>query len=179
MIMLFLLVLLSPFTSSFEVNVNHFKYQICSYQGTPKYEESLKKIVCACFDRYTNDPNEKREILGQKVQCGYSKNRRFIVFFLALFIPFGFEYIYLERIFTFFLIFIPSVGIIALNVYFFVIKKQAIDGDNKGLIVGLVLFFLYVCFAIANLVLLSTGLIKDGNGVETFADLDYLFSALI
>ena len=78
--------------------VSQLRNEICSYNGIPnyvKFENGTEQVTCECDSSYHNDPDKKEYIRGQIVQCSYIKKQKIVVFFLALAVPFGFDYLYL------------------------------------------------------------------------------------
>lgn len=87
--------------------------EICSYNGVPSIESSKEgkyTVKCKCDDYFANNPIKKEYIRGEEIQCSYKKKQRLIVFFLALVLPFGFDYLYLGYIFFFVVIFLVVLG---------------------------------------------------------------------
>lgn len=97
-----------------EININETKYhqyEICSYNGEPTIT-SDGGVICKCSTGYETDKTTTKKILGEKVQCSYRKKKRYVAFFLALFIPLGFDYLYLGKYWTFAILLIAIVAII-------------------------------------------------------------------
>ena len=97
-----------------EINLDDIKYhqyEICSYNGEPTIE-SDSSVTCKCSTGYATDESTTKTISGQKVLCSYHKKKRYVAFFLALFVPFGFDYLYLGRYWIFIIVLIPIVVIL-------------------------------------------------------------------
>lgn len=171
-------------------NLNHqsyFKDEICSFHGVPI--ENNNKINCICFEGYENIKNEKRKINDNIIQCNHEKKKRSITLFFSIFIPIGFDYLYLEKYYAFIIIFILSLfiifGVFYHLIHFELEKNQ--DKDDKFslkkdfnynkkyrnffFILGAIYFFVYII----NIFFIAFGFIKDGYNVETLNDFLYLF----
>ena len=151
--------------------------EICSYNGYRN--ESIKNdVVCICQNEYQNDPNLNRKINNVTVQCSYEKKRRFITLFLSIFIPFGFDYLYLERIFIFLLIFSSCLVMLIGNCVRFAISQNTNKyfQESKWNIAFIIFALILIIWWIINIVLIGLGLIKDANGFETVDDLDFLIN---
>ena len=158
-----------------------FKYEICSYHGTPNVTKKEDKINidCICDDNYATLESNEQQINGIKVQCSYSKRRRFITFFLAAFIPFGFDYLYLGLYWLFCLIFLLCAVVIFGNCYFFFKyerdKSNETEEDPSTTTkrkIFIVCAFVAILFYIGNLVFIGVGRVKDANDIELIEDLD-------
>jgi hypothetical protein len=158
-----------------------FKDEICSYNGNPgvgdKQISGFNDIICSCQQEFANDPDLDKTINGVNVQCSYERKRRFITLFLSIFLPFGFDYLYLGHYGIFLLIisfcFITLFG----NCYRFA-KTQHNESyiRNKWNCIFLFFAFLVVCMWVINIILIWVGIVKDSNNIETVDDLYYLIN---
>ena len=113
--------------------------EICSHNGSPKYDEKTKTVICTCEEKYANEPREKykKYINGQLIQCSYEKKRRFFAFFLAGICPLGLNYLYLGHYFFFSIIFAFGIIIFIFNIVSFILnykinkKKEEIKRQQK------------------------------------------------
>ena len=110
---------------------NYFKDEICSFHGVPI--ENNNKINCICFEGYENIKNEKRKINDNIIQCNHEKKKRSITLFFSIFIPIGFDYLYLEKYYAFIIIFILSLFII-FGVFYqcYLHKRKKGSSNNDG-----------------------------------------------
>ena len=187
-------------------NPYNYRYKLCSGNGEPTYNSETNKVSCKCKERYTNEPEKKLEkyLNGNLIQCSYEKKSRFTTLFLALCIPFGFDFLYLGRwrIFTvvFCLIFLE----ICLNFVMFYInyqiniknkenkinykhnkmKKSSKNDKNENKILKLInvlniiakiSLIIHLLYCIVVVCLHAFGKIPDYHGVDTQNDLSYLF----
>ena len=76
-----------------------FQNEICSYSGEPQMTNG--NINCTCAKGYKTKEKPEEKFLNQTIQCNYRQKKRFVAFFLSLFIPFGFDYLYLGRYWVF------------------------------------------------------------------------------
>ena len=137
------------------------------------------------------------------IQCSYERKSKFYTIFLSLCIPFGFNFLYLERYVGFSISFIMSLITLSLNIIVFIInyrinigsketkiqirfnkmvnkvKDQKKNDDQKSFnilkLFSKIFLFLHVCFMIIILILLLTIRFPDGNNVDIEDDLGYLF----
>ena len=187
-------------------NVNFYSKELCSNNGIPKYNKASNEVTCECGEKYANEPrkNKKKYINGHFVQCSYERKSRFYAIFLSLCIPFGFDFLYLERYIIFSIIFILSSSILILNIVAFIInyninfktketkiknrvikivnKKKIItvNDDNENIkilnLISKVLLINHLIYMTIDVVFHLIGKITDGNKVETENDLGYIFS---
>ena len=179
-------------SNSYSVQLNNpmlFLNEICSYNGIPKIDNISKEIKCVCFDDY-DTVDESKTINGVPIQCNYQRRRRFIVLFLSVFVPLGVDYLYLGNYWAFCII-ILTVFFVCIGNCYLLIESQHDMGQNKEeknrnlfqdqisftktRIIFLILGGLLIIFYIANIILIATGVIKDGNGISTINDLSYLY----
>ena len=182
---------ISAFTINELNNPYFFQKEICSYNGEPTMtiEGENVNVTCNCYDDYATIDEDKK-INGVKVQCNYERRRRFIALFLSVFIPLGIDYLYLRNSWAFVLILLSSLIVCVGNCYLLV-ESQSEKNKNKedkmhsnnqdeetftiARIIFLVLGGILFVFYVTNIVLIATGVIKDGNGISTINDLSYLF----
>ena len=108
-------------------DINIYKNELCSYNGIPTVNTQTNKVICECYSKYTNEPDEKnrRYINGNLVQCSYERKSQFLVTFIALCFPFGFDYLYLDRYLLFsFILFMSLFGFSFNTVVFYVNHKN-------------------------------------------------------
>ena len=67
---------------------------------------------------------KQKYINDHLIKCSYKRKSRFFVIFLALCIPIGLEFLYLERYIAFSIIFIISIVVIGLNSIVFLLNYQ-------------------------------------------------------
>lgn len=181
-IFLFIIALIIDSIQSFDINylkkASLFADEICSFSGDPILKDDGNVVECKCYQEYANNPSEDGQINGSKIQCSYTRKRKFITVFFAIFLPFGIEYFYLERYWVFFLIlFLCCFSIIGNCVRFTISNTQENYFKNKVNLIFIILFIMMVLFTITNAVLMLIGLIKDGNGIEVYNDL-YLLTSI-
>ena len=188
-------------------NVNLYINELCSYNGIPTINTTTNEVVCECKERYTNEPrkNKIKYINGHMIQCSYERKSRFYTVFLALCIPFGFDFLYIKRYLAFSIsLFMSSITIVLVCKLFIlsyrinlktnetriqirlnkmtnkVHEKNNLE-DNKSyeILVILCKFFSisHILYIIVVLVLHLSGKITDGNNIETENDLTYLFTS--
>ena len=179
-------------SNSYSIQLNNpmlFLNEICSYNGIPKIDNISKEIKCVCFDGY-DTVDESKTINGVPIQCNYQRRRRFIALFLSVFVPLGVDYLYLGNYWAFCII-ILTVFFVCIGNCYLLIESQHDMGQNKEeknrnlfqdqisftktRIIFLILGGLLIIFYIANIILIATGVIKDGNGISTINDLSYLY----
>jgi len=184
-----------------------YRNEICSYNGKPYYNSTSNEVTCECNEKFTNEPRKDKikYINGHMVQCSYERKSRFFVIFLALCIPFGFDFLYLRRYFFFILILINFIAVFILNIIVFILnhkmnlksrettiqsrlkkfinnkeKEKKIKLDHKTInllnIICKILTFFYFCYMLVGITLHFIGKIHDDNKVETENDLGYIFS---
>lgn len=163
-----------------------FQNEICSYNGKSQIVQvnGTDYIHCICKDQYDTDPNI-RKINNNTVQCSYEKKRRLLALTLAIFLPFGIDYLYLGYIAVPIIIIIAFLLIIILNCQFYY-KKEERERENSdnGIIEVKVnksevrmnifligIFFLYLIWYIVDIFLIGFGVIKDANGYPMYNDL--------
>lgn len=163
-----------------------FQNEICSYNGKSKIiqVEGNDFINCTCKEQYATDP-KIRKINNNPVQCSYEKKRRLLALTLAIFLPFGMDYLYLGYIITPIIIMVVFLLIIILNCRFYCKKeeKERENSDN-GIIevkvnkqearmnlILLGIFFIYLIWYIVDIFLIGFGVIKDANGYPMYNDL--------
>jgi hypothetical protein len=155
-----------------------FQDEICSYNGMINTDKSnVTWINCTCQDEFANDKSNPNKIInGVPVQCSYEKKRRFIALFLAIFLPFGVDYLYLGRyaifVLTFLLCWITLIG----NCFRFAVSSHTDYLKNRKNLLFISLAILMFIWWILNIVLIWTGIVTDGNGVETVNDLYFLIN---
>ena len=110
-----------------------FKNEICSYNGSPLVSNDT--IQCTCYSSFANEPRENyRKFVGnQMVQCSYKRKKRFTTFFLAGLIPMGFDYLYLELYWYFFIVFISFLLMVISQIVCFILsyKLKEMYEDSK------------------------------------------------
>ena len=88
-----------------------FQNEICSYSGEPQVIEG--KVQCTCAKGYKTKEHPEETFLNDKIQCNYRQKKRFVAFFSSLFIPFGFDYLYLGRYWVFAIVLVIILVILA------------------------------------------------------------------
>jgi hypothetical protein len=178
---IFLILAFIPSSNNFQLsdlnNPELFIDEICSYNGHIE-QKNKNNYTCTCQNEYQNDPNLNRKINNVTVQCSYEKKRRFITLFLSIFIPFGFDYLYLERIFIFLLIFTACLVMLIGNCFRFAISQNTNKyfQESKWNIAFIVFALIMIIWWIVNIILIGLGIIKDANGFDTVDDLDFLIN---
>ena len=83
-----------------------YKNEICSYNGVPTVNNSV--ITCECYSSFADEPRKQyiKYVNDHKIQCSYQRKRRLLALILALLMPIGLDYLYLERYGYFCLIFL-------------------------------------------------------------------------
>jgi hypothetical protein len=166
-----------PFIFNFSIDdlnkPEMFEDEICSYNGDAV--KSGDTIKCLCYEEYANDIfSTPRKINNVEVQCNYEKKRRFITLFLSIFLPFGMDYLYLGHYWLFALIFFACWFTLIGNCVRFAVSSHIDYLKNKKNFFFVVMALLMIIWWILNVVLIWTGIMTDGNGVETVDDIDYL-----
>lgn len=150
--------------------------EICSYNGKKNETASTdKNITCDCADEYTTLDSD-RYINNVKIQCNYFKKRQFLAVFLSIFIPFGFNYLYLEQYLLFVLIFFLCCTAIVGNCIRFTISSHKNYFKNKINLLFSIIGAAAVVIWILNIILMCLGVVTDGNSKEMFRDLYFLFN---
>ena len=186
-------------------NPYNYRNELCSYNGISTYNSSTNEVTCECDEKYTNEPrkNKLKYINGHLIQCSYERKSRVVVIFLALCIPFGFDFLYLERYIIFSIVFtvitimfVSNIAIFILN-YKINIKKtdtkiqrrfnkmsnrdqnENINEDNKCIkclgSIAKLLAMNHLIYMTIDLTLHLIGKIPDVNKVQTENDFIYLF----
>ena len=186
-------------------NPYNYRNELCSYNGIPTYNSSTNEVTCECDEKYTNEPrkNKLKYINGHLIQCSYERKSRVVVIFLALCIPFGFDFLYLERYIIFSIVFtvitimfVSNIAIFILN-YKINIKKvdtkiqrrfnkmskrdqnENINEENKCIkclgLVAKLLAMNHLIYMTIDLTFHLIGKIPDVNKVQTENDFIYLF----
>ena len=99
----FFLILLLFFKSSkilllpadeFLHNSNKYSNELYSYNGIPKYNSTTNEVICDCKEKYADEPRKDKIkfINGHIIHCSYERKSRFTTIFLALCLPFGFDF---------------------------------------------------------------------------------------
>ena len=186
-------------------NAYNYRNELCSYNGKPTYNSSINEVTCECNEQYANEPrkNKLKYINGHLIQCSYERKSRVVVIFLALCIPFGFDFLYLERYIIFSIVFtvitimfVSNIAIFILN-YKINIKKtdtkiqrrfnkmsnrdqnENINEDNKCIkclgSIAKLLAMNHLIYMTIDLTFHLIGKIPDVNKVQTENDFIYLF----
>jgi hypothetical protein len=150
-----------------------FADEICSYNGQ-NIGDSDTNVTCSCYSDFTNDMNSNRTINGVKVQCSYEKKRRFIALFLAIFIPFGVDYLYLGRYYISVIIFLTCCFTLFGNCARFAVSAHNNYFEQKWNLFFVFMFVLLYISTIVNVILIASGIVSDGNDIETVNDLYFL-----
>ena len=108
-IYVYISILCVEFSSSLDLskvvgNISIFQNEICSYSGEPQIISNQINFTCA--KGYKTKQNPYDTFYDVPIQCNYRQKKRFVTFFLSLFIPFGFDYLYLGRYWVFALVFV-------------------------------------------------------------------------
>ena len=154
--------------------------EICSYNNDNKdmYKyNSNTNITCTCKREYANETSP-RKINGVPVQCGYERKRMFIAFFLAVFLPFGFDYLYLGWFWIFILILMFCCITIFGNCYRFTVFTETNYFKNEWNLFFCVLALIALVWWIINIFLIVTGRILDSNRIEIMSDLNLLLQII-
>ena len=187
-------------------NTYNYRNELCSYNGIPTYNHKTNEVTCECKEKYTNEPKEEKRkyINGHLVQCSYEKKSRLTVLFYALCIPFGTEFLYLQRYKVFAIVFCLSIGFISLNSYVFFLnykinmrsketkiqnkinnlyhkeENQNLNKNNKCIkilnIIAKITAYTHILYMFFDILAHGLGYITDVNHVETENDLGYLFN---
>lgn len=153
-----------------------FEDEICSYNGMANTYSNSSYINCTCQDEFHNDPNLQRLINGVPVQCSYERKRRFIALFLSIFLPFGIDYLYLGRYLIFIIILFMCCLTLFGNCVRFAVSPHKDYFKNKYNLFFIILAIVMLFWWILNIALIWTGVIKDGNGIDTVNDLYFLIN---
>lgn len=207
LLLLFQIKILKGFNIEEQLNNPYlYRNELCSYNGKPIYNPSTNEVTCECYPRYANEPNEKKRkyINGNFIQCSYKRKSKFMVLFLALCIPIGIDFLYLERRPAFIIILILSIIIISFNTIIFILShksdmkskkskiqkkmtklnKKVINKNNdiddgkkirKYFNITKILFIIHLIFVLVDIIGHATGMITDYFGVATENDLNYIF----
>ena len=187
-------------------NVYLYSNELCSYNGIPKINSTTNEVTCECKERYANEPRKDKikYINGHMIQCSYERKSRFYTLFLALCLPFGFDFLYLNQYISFFISLSISLFTISINIIvFFMNYKINVKSKETKLQVKLnrivekvndnknneenkcfkvinkissIMTLTHSLFIITCLVLHLSGKLPDGNNVYTENDLGYLFT---
>jgi len=155
-----------------------FQDEICSYNGDPNPSTSNNTwIDCICQDEYTTFyQSPKIYINNVPVQCNYQKKRRFIALFLSIFLPFGMDYLYLGYYWLSAIIFILCWFTLTGNCVRFAVSTHIDYMKNKRNLFFLIMGISMLIWWLINVILIWTGIMTDGNGIETVNDLYYLIN---
>lgn len=186
-----IIICLSICSTNYTIDLNSidfFTEEICSYNGTPEIKviDGKRQVVCKCIDEYGTDKTV-RTINGNAVQCSYKFKRRLTCLFYALLLPFGISDLYLSNQFMFFVIFFISL-IGCLSGIVFLVKEERYhqtktmrherERDQRWFLIGrwavYIFFSLFISYWIINLLLVITGIRKDGNGFSMYNDLSFI-----
>jgi hypothetical protein len=155
--------------------------EICSYNNNSPDTVTIKKdssgaiqnVICKCTPEYANEPS-MRKINKVNVQCGYERKRRFIALFLSFFLPFGLDYLYLGQYWIFIGILLACCFTIIGNCYRFAVSSHSNYFKNHSNLFFTALAILSLIWWVINIILIASGKITDGNGIETVSDLNLL-----
>ena len=187
-------------------NSYNYRNEICSDNGIPTYNSSTNEVTCEFNEKYVNESRKKKlkYINGHLIQCSYERKSRVMVIFLALCIPFGFDFLYLERYIIFSIVFTVIAIMFVSNIIIFILnikiniknketkiqkrfnkmsnhyKDDNINKNNRyikclGLAAKLLAMNRLIYMAV-DLTLHLVGKIPDVNKVQTENDFKYLFS---
>jgi len=156
-------------------NPNYFQDEICSFNGVRSPASTPSYIKCDCNINYTNDPNQKLRINGIPIQCSYAKKRKFIALFLAIYVPFGIDQIYIGNYIAFGCIFLFGLCTIIGNMYRFIISPEDDYLKNKTNLTFFVLIFIFLAIWIGD-VLFIYFYSKDVGGNPLVDDVYLLFN---
>lgn len=151
-----------------------FMDEICSYNG--KINESSNNWTCECQEEYSDLLPYSRKINNIPVQCTYEKKRRFIALFLSIFLPLGFDYLYLGRYFIFILILMMCLVTLFGNCYRFAVSPHHNYLNNKINLIFVILALFMITLWVVNIALIWTGIVYDGNGIGTVNDIYFLIN---
>ena len=193
--------------NEFLENANKYSNELCSYNGVPKYNSTLNEVDCECKEKYADEPRKDKikYINGHMIHCSYERKSRFTAIFLALCLPFGFDFLYLNRYIIFVIVFIVTIIMIACNIILFIlnykinlktketiiqsklnkmtnkVRDPKINEDNKGIkllnIFTKLITFNHLIYMTVDLILHIIGKIPDANNVDTESDFKYLFES--
>lgn len=162
--------------------------EICSYRGSPTpFEANVFK--CDCIAGYTTVKSSKT-FMGEPVQCSYKQKKRSCALFLALFLPLGFDYLYIEQYLAFSFIITIETGIfIFFLISFYMVsrndeeKKSSTEqnksetGLEKLALISWMMNIFFFLYWFVDILLMAFGIIKDGKGEEVYNDLNLLLRA--
>ncbi len=111
-----------------EEGLKLYANEICSYHGTPIINGNNVTCICEYFYSKIDDLNQT-QILNNIIQCYYHKKHKFIVLFFSIFLPFGLDYLYLERYLEFTLILLSYIFVIINQLICFFISNK-FKGEN-------------------------------------------------
>ena len=160
-----------------------FKDEICSYNGlVNKTSSNHSSITCICKDDYytfekLTGNQSYTTINGVRKQCQYEKKRRFIALFLAIFVPFGIDHIYLGNYYLFVpILLLCCTAIIGNFVRFAFPSVDAKKGylNDKINIFFAALILLSLAVWVLNIALIASGVTQDGNKIDTKDDIPNL-----
>ncbi len=170
-----------------------FQDEICSFHGK-LVDKQNNSYECECYEEYETINSSKmiKMINGIPIQCSHEKKSRIIALFFSIFTPFGLDYLYLGKYLNclFFLILFLFIycGVIYYTIQIEIEKNQDkedkyylrrdINNNNKYRVIFFILVGIYFLIYLLNILLMASGLIKDGYGIETLNDFNYLFSFL-
>lgn len=115
--------------TNFEITSIH--YELCQFRGI--YDSSSCECNCQYgFETINKDSNLTMEHLLTTdilVGCTHKRKRKSVAFFLSLFFPFGFDYLYLKRYYFFVPIFLVNLCFLVYWIicYFYVNKLNEAD----------------------------------------------------
>ena len=193
-------------TNEFLEKASRYRNELCSYNGIPTYNITTNEITCQCKEKYADEPrkNNIKYINGHIVHCSYERKSRFMAIFLALCLPLGFDFYYLERYLIFSIVFTITIIMIALNIISFIVnykinlksketviqtrlnkmtnkvkEPKIIQNEQSIKLLNLftkLLTFNHIFYIIIVLILHCLGKIPDNNNVATENDFNYIFS---
>ena len=117
-------------------NTSKYSNELCSYNGIPKYNSTTNEVNCECKEKYADEPRkDKIKFINGRhiIHCSYERKSRFTAIFFALCLPFGFDFLYLNRYLIFAIIFILSIIMIASNIIVFILNYKLILKQKKQL----------------------------------------------
>lgn len=126
-------------------------------------DNCLNDNLCQCPYGYAHDP--KKKISNDIKSCQYKMKKQWIFFLLELFLPFGIGHFYAKRIIY---------GISKLCTFVFILLFDLIIKRSLGSykarftfnIFMYVLYFGYISWEIADIVLIGINYFKDGKGIK-------------
>jgi hypothetical protein len=180
-ILLTVIILISflPLNNNFSLTdldkASMFEDEICSYNGIPNSVNDTW-VYCECQLEFSNDTALSRKINGVPVQCSYEKKRRFIALFLSIFLPVGVDHLYLGNYYFFIMIFFLCWLNLIGNCFRFAVSPHTDYLKNRINLLFVILATVMTIWWIINIALIWSGNFKDGNGVETVDDLNFLIN---